>query len=75
MEKFYKEKLTIDRLTLTFTLTALSGCLAWIFVNRPTASFEQILLNGLGIVILFVLLIITLYNIENNLNNLKEYLK
>jgi len=72
MIEFYKEKLIFYRLLLTFTMTAISGCLAWFFVNYLTCTAVQTIVNLITIICLTVFGIKTVMSIKFCLNKIGE---
>lgn len=68
----YKEKLTFYRLLLTFTLTAVSGCAAWLFVNYLTCTTIQIFINLAAIACLMLFGIKTIMSIKFCINKIEE---
>ncbi len=72
MIEFYKEKLTFYRLLLTFTMTAISGCAAWFFINYLTCTVLQTIVNLTAILCLTVFGIKTVMSIKFCLNKIGE---
>ena len=72
MIELYKEKLTFYRLLLTFTVTAISGCAAWFFVNYTTCTVVQAVVNFATIICLTLFGIKTVMSIKFCLSKIGE---
>lgn len=65
MVQFYKEK-------LTFIMTAISGCLAWLFVNYLNYTMVQMAANIIAIAFLGIFGVKTVMSIKFCLVKIKE---
>lgn len=72
MIEFYKEKLIFYRLLLTFTMTAISGCIAWLFINYLTCTAMQATVNLTAIICLTAFGVKTVMSIRFCLNKIGE---
>lgn len=69
---FYKEKLTFYRLLLTFVITAISGCTAWVFVQYPACGIPKTAVTIITIAALGVLALKLIMSIKFCLGKIKE---
>ena len=72
MVELYKEKLIFYRLLLTFAITAMSGCLAWIFTQYSICTTLQIIVNSTVILFLGIFISKTVMSINFYHKKIKE---
>ncbi len=72
MVDFYKEKLIFYRLLLTFAMTAISGCVAWLFTHYLNCTLMQVVINLAAVLCLLALGAKTVMSIKFCLSKIEE---